>query len=172
MSLRTLHPTDEYVHPGEQHPALIKARRDLAYFDTWRDTFELRDRVHALIRLGLTTDEIAKRLGVSDRTVQRLKHREPAPQRPQLPAGVDDSRAGEIEKTALLALRLAEILRDEDPNLVWTALSKLDRQALQELAVIALAAVQVPFGAESAEAVAEQMFSWVLELPVAEMEAS
>lgn len=132
-------------HPAELHPALRESRRELEHFDRHRDRYERRDRVKHLTRIGMDADDIAQAIGISDQTVQRDRGRPPAPQRPRLynAALASDERVRELEDTADLAIRLAAILRDEDPCITWGALTRLSARQLKELAVIALAAIPV-----------------------------
>ncbi|OBK22528.1 hypothetical protein [Mycobacterium asiaticum] len=152
----------EYQHPAEHHPALRGARNALRHFDTDRDLHERRDRVHHLTRIGLSDDQIAARLDITDRTVVRHRGKPPAPQRPRLYDGarVTDERARQLEDTADFALHLATVLRDEDPTVVWGSLCRLDRRQLQELAAVALAAIPV-------DMTRDELLAWVNQLPAA-----
>lgn len=142
----------------ERHVALHESRRELEHFDNHRETYERRDRVHHLTRIGMGVDEIATKIGIVDRTVHRDRTRPAAPQRPRLYSSVvSDERAAQLEETADLALRLAVALKEEDPTIVWGGLTRLDRRRLQELAVIALAAIPV-------DVPISQLLGWVAEL--------
>lgn len=145
---------------------LREARSELKHFDTNRDLYERRDRVHHLTRLGLSEEEISLAIGLSDRGVARHRAKPPSPQRPRLydGASVSDDRAADLEGGVELVLQLATILRDEDPALVWGSLIRLDRRKLQELAVIALAAIPV-------DQTRQQLYAWVSGLPAAQEEA-
>lgn len=161
MSLAT-----DKQHPAEKHPALRGARRELARFDSNRDRYERRDRVHHLTRIGMSADEIAPIIGVTDRTVDRHRAKPATPQRPRLydGAAVSDERAEDLEDGADLTLHLAAVLREEDPCLVWSTLTRLSRRKLQELAVIALAAIPV-------DMTQAELLAWVNALPAAMAEA-
>lgn len=152
----------EYDHPAEHHPALRGARNALRPYDTDRDLHERRDRVHHLTRIGKSADEIAEIIGITDRTVNRHRAKPPAPQRPRLYDGarVTEERAQQLEDTADFALHLATVLRDEDPTVVWGSLCRLDRRQLQELAAIALAAIDV-------DMTRDELLAWVNQLPAA-----
>jgi hypothetical protein len=153
-------------HPSELHPALRGARSELRHFDTNRDQYERRDRVKHLTRIGRSADEIAQAVGATDRTVNRDRAKPPPPQRPRMydGANVSDERAHQLEETADLTLRLAAVLRDEEPAVVWGSLIRLDRRQLQELAVIALAAIPT-------ESTRDTLLAWVNELPAAQADA-
>jgi transposase len=147
-----------------EHPALRESRHDIAQFDRHRDRFDRRTQVNRLDRINMPGSEIAARLGVTERTVERDRQRnraEGVPQRPRLynPELADDQRVAELEAATDLALRLAAVLRDEDVTIVWGALSRLDRRKLQELAVIALAAIPV-------DHTPTQLLGWVTELGI------
>lgn len=151
----------------DEHPAIAASRTELALYDRHRDSREQHLRARHLASVGTSDAEAAAILGVCDRTVHRIRHREtPAPHRPPLPdpTTVSDARATELEDTAQLALNLACLLREEDPNLVWGALSRLTRPQLQELTVIALAAVPIDGWSAS------ELFAWVHNLPAAQAE--
>ncbi|MGV8064598.1 DUF7368 family protein [Mycobacterium kansasii] len=144
-------------------PELLRASRmELAHFDTNRELYERRDKVHQLTRLGLSAEEISREIGLSGRNVERHRVKPPAPQRPHLydASGVSDERARQLEQTAVLVLQLAAVLRDEDPALVWGSLIRLGERRLREFAVIALAAIPVDMSRD-------QLLSWVLDLPAA-----
>jgi hypothetical protein len=132
----------EDMHPAESHPALRAARRALGKYDTNRDLFDRRRRVHRLAAQGQSDEEIARATGYTDRSVLRIRQRPRMVERPAPPDGaaVSAKRVAELERTAQLALYLAKLIRDEDPCLVWETLSTLSRLQLQELAVIALCA--------------------------------
>lgn len=135
---------------------LREARIELAQFDTNRDQYELRRKVHHLTREGRSAQDIAAALGVTDRTVDRHRMKPLPPQRPRLYDGqtVSDQRATDLEQCVDLALQLAAVLRDEDPTLVWGSLIRLDRRKLQELTVIALAAIPV-------DQTRQQLYGWI-----------
>lgn len=143
-------------HPAERHPALYESRRELERFDHHRERYERRDRVHALTRIGMPQEEIATVVGIHERQVSRDVSAGPPPSRPRLynPDLASEARVVELESTADLTLRLAAVLREEDPCLTWGALTRLDRRQLQELAVIALAAIPV-------DSTPDQLLGWV-----------
>jgi hypothetical protein len=93
---------------------------------------------------------------MSDRQVQRLRTVEPVPKR-WYRYDRSEIRSERLERTADAALDLACRLRDEDPQLVFRSIELLDRQALQELAMVLLAAVPV-------DRSKDQIFGWVEEV--------
>ena len=149
-------------HQADEHAAITASRRELAHYDRTRETREQHFRVRHLASVGNSDAETAVMLGICDRTMHRIRHREPpAPHRPALPHPDDDARAAELDDTAQFVLNLACLLHEEDPNLVWGALSRLTRRQLQELAVVALAAI--PINGWSAT----ELFDWIHNLPAA-----
>ncbi len=148
-----------------RNPLIGQARSILGLYDRHRDERELHSQVRHLALVGRSEVSSSAIVGVCDRTVHRMRHREPPEDyRPPLPdPEVSEERAAELEATAELALHLAFLIRDEDPNLLWEFLSRLDRRRLQELAVITLAAVPV-------DAALSDLYSWVADLPAAQGE--
>lgn len=142
--------------------ALMRARSAVAVQDTRRDRNERVDRVRHLTSIGQSSSEIAAALGLSDRHVTRLRsaERRPDPLHVPDPRDITDERAAEVEALAWQAFEWAGALRDEDPAIVWTALSRLPRHRLQELVIVALAMVP-------SEATLRECLSWVLSLPAA-----
>lgn len=140
------------------------ARRELAVHDMekQRQRRERRERVHRLTAVGYTADQVGHELGITRRSVERHKASPPVPGPPPLPDArrVSAGRCAELEQTAALAVELVGSLRDENPHVCWSALSRLDRRQLQELAVVALAAIPV-------DATLAELFGWVLDLPCA-----
>lgn len=145
--------------------ALREARQELSDYDVNRDAYELRNRIHHLTKIGMSADDIGEQVGLSGRIVVRHRSKPPAPQPPRLynAAVSSEKRVRELDQRANLTLQLAAILRDEDPCLVWGSLCRLSRRELQEVAVIALAAI--PTGRTKHE-----LLSWVMELPAAQEE--
>lgn len=150
-----------------RHPIIGQCRSELALFDRHRDAREQHEQVRHLALVGESEVSTSVVVGVTDRTVHRIRHREPADDyRPPLPEpDVSDERIAELEGAAELALHLALLLRDEDPNLVWAILSRLSRRQLQEMLVIALATVRP-------DATAAELFDWVEDLPAARQETA
>lgn len=135
---------------------LREARLELQDYDLHRDLYERRNQVHYLTKVGKTAEEIAHELVIASRNVVRHRNAPPAPQPTRLydASTVTDERAADLEDGADLAMRLAVVLRDEDPALVWGSLIRLDRRKLQELCVIALCAIPV-------QMTKEQLLGWV-----------
>lgn len=110
------------------------------------DQRQMVAEVHRLTEAGCSASAIAGVLDISERHVVRI--------RGELRNGKHDRiwhdpnrfdltefRAEKLETQADSVLDLADRLRDEDPALIYDILSRLDRQALLELAMIALAAI-------------------------------
>lgn len=154
----------EELHPAEFHPALRASRRALQRFDAMRELRDRDDRVKHLTKIGMSAEEIGATVGLTKRTVARRRALPALPQRPRLYDGgsVSDERVEDLEDAADLALYLATVLREEDPTVVWGALARLDHRKLQELAVIALAAIPVD------TATADELLAWVDALAVKE----
>lgn len=152
----------ELQHPAERHPALKTARSELAHFDKHRERYERRDRVHHLTKIGMTNREISSTMGILERSVDRCRSMPPVPERPRLydGASASDKRVAELESAASLTLHLAAVLHEEDPTVVWGTLIRLSPRQVQEIAVIALAAIPV-------DMTESQLLGWVNELPAA-----
>ena len=131
-------------------------RRHMA-FD--RDKAELRAEIVRLSDAGVSATNIAVLTGLSDRHIVRIRNGHVAQQTPPRRYRFDhsDARADHLEKVARDVTDLACRLRDEDPQLVWETLELLDRNALQELTVVALAAMPV-------DSEMRGVFKWVEEL--------
>lgn len=144
------------------NPALRAVRQHLAHYDRNRDDLDQERRVRHLALVGASEVETAAVTGISASAIGRIRNREPEPDRPGLPdSRVTDARAAELEDTADLALHLAMLLREEDPNLAWGTLSQLSRRQLQELTVVALAAIPIN------ELSSRKLLAWVTDLPAA-----
>lgn len=142
---------------AEHDPALKASRRELEHFDSHRDLYDRRRRIQLLSGMGMEDMEIEQAMGLPRKSAFYHKNQPPPPTRPLLyDSRVSDQRAEELESRADLALRLAVILRDEDPAIVWGTLCRLSRRELQELAVIALAAIPV-------DATRRELLGWVEE---------
>ena len=120
---------------------------------------------HALAARGEETHEIAVRLGVTPRTVERhlAAGIKPVPELPKLPdpRRITDTRADEMEQLADLAVTLVGELRDGDPVRVWLTLNGLQPRQLMELAVVALAMVPD-------DRSCDELLAWVAALPAAQ----
>lgn len=140
-------------------PALDETRRALEHFDNNRELYERRRRVQLLAGMGMTNEEVACETGIPRKHVSYHKSKPPPPQRPRLydANAVSDERAQQLEQRADDTLRLAAVLRDEDPTLVWGTLIRLDRRQLQELTMIALAAIPI-------DATRRELLGWVADL--------
>lgn len=64
------------------------------------------------------------------------------------------SRQQHLEGVATQAMNLAVMMRDEDPQLVWDVLTRLDDHQVRELAAVALAGLPV-------EGRVSEVFEWV-----------
>lgn len=135
---------------------------DYAYgrFDAHRDRAIARRQVIQLHSAGYQPSEIAVMVGVSAATVRRIVKgdidttHQPAPL--TQPHWTDEDCAV-LELTVNAALRLAARLRDDDPRIVWDALTNLGRDELQQLAVVLLAAVPI-------HQTKQQIFDWVYKI--------
>lgn len=136
--------------------AVSTAEKDYRHFDSHRERNDIIDEVHRLTNAGVSAVAIAGIVGMSDRQVQRLRTVEPVPKR-WYRYDRSEIRSERLERTADAALDLACRLRDEDPQLVFRSIELLDRQALQELAMVLLAAVPV-------DRSKDQIFGWVEEV--------
>lgn len=122
--------------------AQARAKAEYAYrrFDWNREKHSLWAEVQRLTECGVSAATIAEMVGIEPRSVVRIRSYDiPEPVRPVF--DTSDQRAQMLESMAHTMLALACRLRDEDPVKVWDTLRGLDRQHLQELTVIALAAV-------------------------------
>lgn len=130
------------------HPlaaAVRNADRTYSRFDRHRDRNTLRRIITGLGAAGHSTADIANRVNLDTKQVRRIINGQVADQRPNPinPADLTDQHCRQLERTADIAITLACRLRDEDPQIVWDALTHLDRGPLQELAVVLLAALPV-----------------------------
>lgn len=142
------------------HPLAIAVRdadRKYSRFDRHRDRETLRRIVTQLAAQGFTNAEIAPHVGLQTKQVNHITSgrintsHKPAPVNPR---DYSDRHCRQLEHTATIAIDLACRLRDEDPQIVWDALTALNRRHLQELAVIALAAIPV-------NTTKNEIFAWV-----------
>jgi hypothetical protein len=136
--------------------AVSTAEKDYRKFDFHRERNDIIDEVHRLTNAGVSAVAIAGIVGMSDRQVQRLRTVEPVPKR-WYRYDRSEIRSERLERTADAALDLACRLRDEDPQLVFRSIELLDRQALQELAMVLLAAVPL-------DRSKDEIFGWVEEV--------
>lgn len=132
---------------------------DYAYgrFDAHRDRHIIRRKIVQLHNAGYQSTEIAATVGVSAETVRRTVKGAIDPT--QMPAPIQrpewtDEDCAALELTVNAALRLAARVRDDDPQIVWDALTQLGRHDLQKLAVVLLAAVPI-------HQTKNQIFDWV-----------
>ena len=136
--------------------AVSTAEKDYRKFDSHRERNDIIDEVHRLTNAGVSAVAIAGIVGMSDRQVQRLRSVEPVPKR-WYRYDRSEIRSERLERTADAALDLACRLHDEDPQLVYRSIELLDRQALQELAMVLLAAVPL-------DRSKDEIFGWVEEV--------
>lgn len=136
---------------------LDAVRRDVYGFDSRWEIHQRTAKVHRLVGQGVPVSEIAPRVGMAPRNVERHK-RKPFPGRPELISGdVSVQREAELEDVAELAAQLAASLRDENPLIVAGTLDALTRKQLQELCTVALAMVPV-------DRSLRELLSWVQDL--------
>lgn len=133
--------------------AVRKAERAYRRFDSRTDRNELLGEVHRLTKAGVSASTIARIVGMSDRQIQRLRSTNPQQAR-WFRFDASQRRQDKLEAAAAAALELACRLRDEDPQLVWMALETMERHAMQELAMILLAAAPV-------DRTVDEIFGWV-----------
>ena len=120
--------------------AVADAEKAYRRFDTNRERTDTVDEIHRLTKAGVSANAIAVIVGMSERQVQRIRSEQAAPKR-WYRFDRSERRAAKLEDTVEAALDLACRIRDEDPQLVFRSLELLDRQALQELTMILLAAL-------------------------------
>lgn len=139
--------------------AIRKAEQKYTAAETLRRREDLLDEVNRLYRAGVSQETIAELMNMEVRQIVRMCNgqvKQPAPPQ-RLSFAKDPRRIARLESMADATLQLACLQRDEDPELVWNALSQLDRHALQELTVIALAGVPV-------DQPKSKVFAWVEEM--------
>jgi len=139
--------------------AIRKAEHRYSVAEQHRRREEFLDEVNRLYRAGVTQDTIASLMNLEVRQVVRMCNDQVAQPAPAVryTFSTNESRVNRMEALADAALQLACLQRDEDPHLVWDALMQLDRQALQELTAVALAAIPV-------DKPKSQVFAWVEEI--------
>lgn len=142
------------------HPVAIAMRdadRNYSRFDRHRDRDTLRRTVTQLAAQGLTHTEIAPHVGLMPRQINHITsgriNTDHKPE-PVNPRDYSERHCRELEHTATIAIDMACRLRDEDPQIVWDALSNLHRGQLQQLTVVALAALPT-------DQPKSQIFAWV-----------
>lgn len=139
--------------------SIKKAEQKYSAAEQMRQREDLLDEVNRLSRAGVSHDTIAELMGMNVRQVIRIVNghvAQPAPP-PRYKFSTKQARVNRMESMADAALTLAFMQRDEDPQIVWDALVQLDRQALQELTAVALAAIPVDMPKS-------QIFAWVQEM--------
>lgn len=139
--------------------AIKTAEQQYSYAEQMRHRENTLEEVNRLFKAGVSQGTIAELMGMEVRQITRMCNGQvkdvKAPPRHNIV--VNDSRAARMESMVDAALELACMQRDEDPHLVWDALLRLDRQALQELTAIALAGLPV-------DQPKSQIFAWVEEM--------
>lgn len=128
------------------------------------DSITRRERIHQMAREGMSSQEIADALGMSQRHVSRARS-QPVPDNvillPTAAHEITDERAEELEAVAGVVLDLACRIRDENPVIVAESLWSLSHWDLVELAIAAVAAIDI----DSTKA---ELFAWVEALPAAQ----
>lgn len=139
--------------------AIKTAEQQYASAESMRQREDFLEEVNRLARAGVSHGTIAELMGMEVRQIVRMCNGQvkavKAP--PRYNFSNDQSRIARMESMAEAALQLACLQRDEDPHLVWDAMTRLDRQALQELAAIALAGLPV-------DQPKSKIFAWVEEM--------
>lgn len=145
--------------------ALKQAEKQLTTLSRIDFVMERRITIHSLTRAGYSAEEIASVVGITKRNVVKARKLPLPEDLPRLPAPeeIQVDRAAELVKLAEVATGLAFRLRDEDPRVVKRALSLLGRDTLEELLIVALAAIDV-------DSELTEIYSWVLDLPAAQEE--
>lgn len=134
--------------------AVAKAEKEYRQRDSERAA--TIEEVHRLTAAGVSAMAIATLLGLSDRTVQRLRG-EPVLVRGWYEFDTSPRRQLKLERTADTVLNLACRIRDEDPELVYRSLENLNTRDLVEVAMIALAAIPV-------DNTKDELFGWTEDL--------
>lgn len=128
------------------HEAIRAARRNYPLADgrlaDWDTAVREANRLHDA---GVSDDAVAVLAGVDplrrwnfDWSKERQKH---------------------LESVALQAMNMALMMRDEDPQLVWDVLARLDDHQVRELAAVALAGM--PVKGKLSEVFGWVAFGWV-----------
>lgn len=141
-----------------------KANRQTA--TALNDTYVRRARIHRLARDGLSSQEIAEMLGMSQRQVSRARNLavpDNVIHLPTAPEQITDERAAELEAVAGVVLDMACRIRDENPTIVSEALWSLPHWDLVEFAIAAIAAIDI-------DSTKNELYSWVTDLPAAQEE--
>jgi hypothetical protein len=133
--------------------AIADAEKEYRQIDNQRERNEMIDEVHRLTKVGVSAQTIADLVGMSERQVQRIRSVDAPPKR-WYSFEMSERRCDKLERTADAAIDLACRLRDEDPQLVFRSLELLDRHALQELTMVALAGL--PLNRSK-----DDLFGWV-----------
>lgn len=136
--------------------AVADAEKAYRRFDSNRERADTVDEIHRLTKAGVSANAIAVIVGMSERQVQRIRSEHAAPKR-WYRFEHSERRAAKLEDAVEAALDLACRIRDEDPQLVFRSLQLLDRQALQELTMILLAALPL-------DRTKENLLGWVEEV--------
>lgn len=139
--------------------AIKTAEQQYSYAEQMRRREDFLDEVNRLAEAGVRHGTIAELMGMNERQIVRMCNGQvkavKAP--PRHIISTDANRISRMETMAEAALQLACLQRDEDPHLVWDALLRLDRQALQELTAIALAGIPI-------DQPKSKIFAWVEEM--------
>lgn len=130
-------------HP--HHAAFKHAQNHYRRFDQHRDNAIRQNIIGVMAHRGATAVEISETIDMSATHIKRVMRGDSVLPMPEPIAAPDLSKAhcAELESAATTALRMAAMLRDDDPRIVWDALGALTRRQLQEYAVILLAAIPV-----------------------------
>ncbi len=127
------------------------------------DISERRERVTETLRLikcgvdPVTVATLTRQTRSNVNHIQRGLVTAPPPAQPRPLFDLSPERQHHLATTAGAVLALAQQLRDEDPANTYRALYRLDRQALIEVAMIALAAIDI-------DQPRSRIFEWVEKL--------
>ena len=145
------------TRPVPLDAAIRKADRHYRSLDAHRDRATMLREIRRMDAGGATRQDTADRVGMSERSIVRLLDESPPIPPPLSTFDLSEPHCRRLEATATIAADLACRLRDDDPRITWDALGRLDRDALQELAVVLLAAMPI-------DAQLTQTFGWVIAL--------
>lgn len=137
--------------------AVKAAEKDYSRLQDW-ERQELFDEINRLTDAGVSASTIAVLVGMSERHVVRIRNGQVKQPRQAAVYEFDTSeiRSKHLDKVADAAVDVACRLRDEDPQLIYDALARMERHDLIELVMVALAAMPI-------DKPKSQIFAWLEE---------